>query len=394
MTTLIFQADWISALRCLPSGSIHCVVTSPPYWGLRDYGVPGQLGLENTPDEYIAKLLAGFSELHRVLRNDGTLWLNLGDSYAGSWGNYVAPGSTNAKAMDKHRKDRYGTFRPAAADSPGMKPKDLCGIPWTVALALRSEGWYLRSDIIWHKPNAMPESVLDRPTKSHEYLFLLSKSESYYYDVEAIREQQADSSRQRAKYGWSGVTDDASNGARTGSSYQRMAETGEPIATVPLDGRRNKRTVWTIPSHSFSEAHFATFPPALVEPCVLAGTSEQGCCPACGAPWQRIVEQAPCLSERSNHRELIGELGDDLVRDSALEPTYTRTLGWEPTCSCNRDPVAPTVLDPFCGAGTCGLVATRLRRNFVGIELNPQYAKMAQDRITRDAPLFNHVELS
>ena len=243
----IINADVLDGLAQLDDGSVQTCVTSPPYWGLRDYGVEGQIGLERTPGEYVERMVAVFREVRRVLRDDGTVWLNLGDSYAS-----------------------------LALASSAIKHKDIVGIPWRVAFALQADGWYLRQDIIWHKPNPMPESVKDRCTKAHEYIFLLAKSPRYYYDADAVKEQQTESTVARAAYGWNGRTDDNSNGARTGSTFKRMAESGEKIGTIPSDGLRNKRSVWTVSTKPYREAHFATFPPALIQPCIRAG------CPAGG----------------------------------------------------------------------------------------------------------------
>lgn len=382
MSVRIIQADAREALRELQDNSIHCCVTSPPYFGLRDYGtatwdggsadcdhrgapmrtkahinencgtgqdgknaeateffreicgkcgakrIDRQIGLERTPDEYVDALVDIFREVRRVLQDDGTLWLNLGDSYAGSMKGIGADGQAHAGEKQQTNKGAVGisSFRPPSAKDLNLKPKDLIGIPWRVAFALQADGWYLRSDIIWHKPNPMPESVSDRPTKAHEYIFLLSRSQTYRYDQEAIKETQADSSVVRSQYGWNGRTDDGSSGARTGTTFKRMAITGEKIATIPADGKRNKRTVWTVASQPFKGAHFATFPPELIEPCIKAG------CPPGG-----------------------------------------------------------TVLDPFGGAGTTGLVAERLGRNALLIELNPAYAVMAERRIQEDAPLLTEI---
>lgn len=215
--SLMIESDAIQALQKIPTQSIQCAVTSPPYWGLRDYGIEGQIGLEENLQQYINKLVAIFAETRRVLKNSGVLWLNIGDGYT--------RGNRGYRAPDKKNPARAMSVRPDTPD--GLKPKDLLGIPWRLALALQADGWYLRSDIIWHKPNAMPESVKDRPTRSHEYVFMLTKSEKYYYDYQAVKE----------------------NG-------------------------RNRRTVWNINTAPFSEAHFATFPPALIEPCILAATKE------------------------------------------------------------------------------------------------------------------------
>ncbi len=311
---MIINAD----ARSIPlrDQSVHCVVTSPPYWGLRDYGVMGQLGLERTPEEYVAALVVVFREVWRVLRDDGTCWLNLGDSYAGSWG-AQSRGDTTSEASSRLEGSSMLSARQIFAHplggngtgslkhTPGLKPKDLVGIPWRVAFALQADGWYLRSDIVWSKPNPMPESVTDRPTKAHEYLFLLAKCERYYYDARSIAEPSVHQHGNRA------------------GSLVRLGDdpfvSSLPMPTAAthgsLNGTRNRRSVWEIATQPYPEAHFATFPEALVEPCVLAGTPERG-----------------------------------------------------------------AVLDPFAGSGTVGLVCQRLGRRFVGLELKPEYCAMAYKR--------------
>jgi DNA modification methylase len=309
MTVRILKGDCREVLRTLEDESVHCVVTSPPYFGLRDYGVAGQIGLEPTPDAFVAEMVEVFAEVRRVLRKDGTLWLNLGDSYAndGKWG-----GATGGKHVSALHGDTGIGRRKLHT---GLKPKDLIGIPWLVAFALRADGWYLRQDIIWSKPNPMPESVRDRCTKAHEYIFLLSKSVRYWYDAASIFEpfEMGTGGRVigRAVHG--------SNVARGGdlSNIGGYPQTREG---------RNKRSVWEVTTQPFSEAHFATFPPALIEPCIKAGC-----------------------------------------------------------------PVGGTVLDPFGGAGTTGMVADRLGRNAIMIELNPEYAAIAERRITSDAGMFASV---
>lgn len=394
VTTRIIVGDCVEQLRLLETESIQTCVTSPPYWGLRDYGHPEQLGLERTPYEYVENLVAVFREVRRVLRDDGTLWLNLGDCYAtgaGKVGEHPGGGEQGARwrgDVDRVRDDKRGyrgerlvntnggdvarpktngrgsraghegkhaygeggvgvgpMTQPNRMPIEGLKPKDLVGVPWRVALALQSDAWYLRSDIIWSKPNPMPESVTDRPTKAHEYLFLLSKSERYLYDSEAIKEPA--SSADEAQ--WDPGTDGLGGADRqTGRSTRRFAKSGNkerkpgsargcPAGTganvcgsVPWEGvKRNKRSVWTVATQPFKGAHFATFPPALIEPCILAGSRR----------------------------------GD-------------------------------TILDPFGGAGTTGLVAERLGRHATLIELNPDYAELARQRIAHDAPLFASVHLA
>lgn len=251
----------LDVLRALPSDSYHCCVTSPPYFNLRDYGTPGQLGRESTPGEYVEKLVQVFHEVRRVLRPDGTLWLNIGDSYT----------SGNRRTRDYDKKLPARTVGQRPKTPQGMKPKDLMGIPWMLAFALRSDGWYLRQDIIWHKPNAMPESVKDRCTKSHEYVFLLSKSERYYFDMDAIREPFSAPHR-------AGERRNYRSGCVSSFDLERghMEQRGN-FAGLPLNpGGRNKRDVWTVSTSSFKGAHFAVFPEKLVEPCVLAGCPQGG----------------------------------------------------------------------------------------------------------------------
>lgn len=255
----IFFGDCIETLQSLPEKFVHTCVTSPPYFGLRDYGHAGQIGLEPTPDEFVAKLVAVFREVRRVLRDDGTLWLNLGDSYA-------ANGTSGAQGKTGQRADRRFTAEGLERRIPiGLKPKDLIGIPWRVAFALQADGWYLRQDIIWHKPNPMPESVTDRCTKAHEYIFLLSKSERYYFDHEAIKEDALTKPVARNKHK-EGYHADLPEG-------DRFSE-GERV--YGADGKRNRRDVWTVSTKPYKGAHFATFPPDLVTPCVLAGAPPDG----------------------------------------------------------------------------------------------------------------------
>jgi len=297
----ILIGNCLDVLPTLEEQSVHTCVTSPPYWGLRDYGKDDQLGLEETPEEYVSNMVKVFGQVRRVLRDDGTLWLNLGDSYAHS---LRQSGKEYAGKLTRGSK---GTIVSVYKPLPiGLKSKDLVGIPWRVAFALQADGWYLRQDIIWHKPNPMPESVTDRCTKAHEYIFLLSKDKDYFYDHEAIKENA------KSKF----------NG---GGNKGRIGAEGWIGHTENLDMTRNKRSVWTVTTKPFKGAHFATFPPDLIEPCILAG------CPKGGI-----------------------------------------------------------VLDPFAGAGTTGLVAKRFGCDFVGIELNPEYAEMARTRIENEQDvLFN-----
>jgi DNA modification methylase len=359
MAVRILQGDCREVLATLPAESVHCCVTSPPYFGLRDYGHSGQIGLEPTPAEYVEQMVAVFREVRRVLRDDGTLWLNLGDSYAGSGkGGNPDHGKQATNAGSQSIGVLYGTGKTAREAAVtnitrktfnGIKSKDLIGIPWRVAFALQADGWYLRQDIIWSKPNPMPESVRDRCTKAHEYVFLLSKSERYHCDMEAIAEpvtlstiarlaqdveSQAGSDRVPGKTnGTMKAVRSKRDSFKRDDSKRAEVMPGQSVGThrpdreesdYPLD-TRNKRSVWNIATQPFSEAHFATMAPELAETCIKAGCPEGG-----------------------------------------------------------------TVLDPFGGAGTTGLVADRLQRDALLIELNPDYAAMAERRITGDAPLFAH----
>ncbi|MGH8584728.1 MAG: DNA-methyltransferase [Gammaproteobacteria bacterium] len=406
---------------------VQICVTSPPYWGLRDYGGVGQIGLERTPDEYVAVLVEVFRLVRDLLADDGTLWLNLGDCYAtgadmvgqcpgggiqGERWKALRPslpqdcsgqGYRGTRTAHNSGKNAYalgegGFTQPNRLPLAGLKPKDLVGIPWRVAFALQAAGWYLRSDIIWHKPNPMPESVRDRPTKAHEYLFLLSKSERYYYDAEAIREPYALDSLARVQRGRS----DKHKYADGGPGDQTLARDIRKACTSALG--RNRRSVWSIGSEPFSEAHFATFPRRLVEPCILAGTSERGHCPECGARWQRpstrlrtgVVEREfvpqhdvspakPVLSPPEVAKDEGPLDASNSWQGSPRGRTRTRTIVWEPTCSCGAHPIPDVVLDPFLGSGTTAEVAQRLGRHWFGIELNPDYTAMQERRTAQRA---------
>ncbi len=383
MSHLLIRAN---SLRIpLSDSSVQCVVTSPPYWGLRDYGVDGQLGLEATPDEFVSNMVAVFREVRRVLRDDGVCFMNLGDSYNGYYANQYA---TGLSARNQHARQVVESG--AGLRCGGLKPKDLVGIPWRVALALQADGWYLRSDIIWAKPNPMPESVTDRPTKSHEYVFLLTKSERYFWDAEAVREP--------AEYGYR----DCSGPARSDRKAESTATwrgvgdlngaTERGSRTVsgsnPETGR-NIRTVWTIPTESYPGAHFATFPRKLVEPCVKAGTSQKGCCPECGKGWAREVERGD-FHQTGGLVVKYGENGQfqhqaaNRHRDGHVPGRFEmKTTGWRPQCQHGHAPVPCLVADIFCGSGTTGVVAEGLHRNFVGIDLSKEYLGMARNRIER-----------
>jgi len=379
----LYNGDVLEVLGELPDGTVQCVITSPPYWGLRDYGVSGQLGLEETPEEYIDKMVAIFREVRRVMRDDGTLWLNMGDCYSSGGRDSYDPDRVSKTSGLTNMSAGIGRNTPNWA-----KPKDLLGIPWRLALALQSDGWYLRSDIIWAKPNPMPESVTDRPTKAHEYVFLMSKQARYYYDADAVREPNTQGGLKRFLQGAPRKRTDN----RENTPYEYMQD--DKISEC---NGRNKRTVWTIPTQPYSEAHFATFPTALVIPCIKAGTSEKGNCSVCGKPWVRVVETKRTFESGS------GRSGNPIVGKQApvqgagygdirLGPTIkTKTVGWEPNCECTDEegyPVnteKPIVLDPFMGSGTVAEVCERYGRRWVGIELSKEYCDIAVKRIEKEA---------
>lgn len=372
MSTQLLQGDALANLKTLPDQSVQTCVTSPPYFGLRDYGVEGQIGLEETPERYIQRLVDVFREVRRVLRDDGTLWVNIGDSYAGSGKGRNADGS---HSVGGKQDTNAGTNIGALWKAPrydGLKPKDLIGIPWMVAFALRADGWYWRQDIIWHKPNPMPESVTDRCTKAHEIILLLSKSAHYYYDAEAVKEDAA-----------KGAAGSRFDTGKTGEHQLGRSSSAERLE----DGKRNRRSVWTVATTPYRGAHFATFPPKLIEPCILAGTSEGGACSSCGATLLRQMTRAtpPPVDQSSLDRYGNGSAGvhrkvGQKYQDW-LDANPKTTTGWTPSCACNASASPCAVLDPFMGSGTTGAVAIEHGRSFIGIELNPEYLKLAEERI-------------
>jgi len=530
----IVCGDALGVMRGWPDGCVQMCVTSPPYWGLRDYGLPpavwggdegcehewsgdivtdkrglqtspsgtlagpqradarkatggafcslcgawsGCLGLEPTPELYVEHLTEIMREVRRVLRDDGTCWINLGDSYNGSGG---AGGDYNAGGL-KDGQPRY-----PGRNVGTLKPKDLVGIPWRVAFALQADGWWLRSDVIWAKPNPMPESVTDRPTRAHEYVFLLSKSKRYYYDADAVREPNSPTT---GKWGKSvpSKTAQAQGDGRHGATGFLGGEIGhdetidryytqgrnrrtcwtvddtlaeflrfaagqgvdiDDLVEAFIAGQAEQKNVWTIATKPFGMemcqqcktvyvakeyrrlvehvenrdgkeirgricqacgswdewvSHFAVFPPALIEPCILAGTSARGCCPECGAGWERVVERKQ-LAERDDTGRTHGL--DHQRRSSPGAPpergwqVERNTTGWQPTCDCfsddpaqtawdvqmgleEYDPIRCVVLDPFMGAGTTALVALEHNRDYVGIELNPDYIEIAEERLAQ-----------
>ena len=390
-TVQLYQGDVIDVLRRLPAGSVQCVVTSPPYWGLRDYGtaaweggdegcdhrlkhgkrqgnpefnknrpsreltamggdypklicprcgahrIDQQIGSERTPDEYVAKLVAVFREVRRVLRDDGTVWLNMGDCFG---------------------------------PKLGMKKKGVAGIPHKLVFALEDNGWIHAMEHIWHKPNPMPESAGNRCTKAHEYLFLLTKKLRYFYDTEAIREPLTKCNAQRTTNHYCTTGRGPKDGGNTGlDGLAARMRSG-------LHTGRNKRSVWTIATQGYPGAHFATFPPKLVEPCIKAGTSERGCCEECGSPWVRVVETTALKRSRPNdYVKRKGEAGTGNSCANSVAGVDVKTLGWEPTCKCNAGVVPCTVMDIFVGSGTTCCVALDKGRRSIGIDLSEAYLR-------------------
>jgi len=342
---IIYNENCLTGLKKMPDNSVDCCITSPPYFGLRDYGTDEQMGLEATPELFIEKLTEVFTEVRRVLKTEGTLWLNLGDSYSGS-GKGIGDTTGDKWKQATNKGSRNGKFLKI---NTGLKPKDLIGIPWMAAFALRSSGWYLRQDIIWHKPNPMPESVTDRCTKSHEYVFLLSKSAKYYYDHEAIKQPMAANSINRLSQNVDGQEGSDRVPGKTNGKMKAVRANGivrdrmldydskektlrgnnnrgqyQKESDIPLpDALANKRSVWTVTTKPFSGAHFATFPQDLIVDMIKAGCPEGG-----------------------------------------------------------------IILDPFMGAGTTAVVARKLNRNFIGYELNPEYLKIAETRLKNELGMF------
>ncbi len=394
----------LDALRLLPDESVHCVVTSPPYWGLRDYGLPpvawpeveyspmpgvpplrvpawtGQLGLEPVPEMYVGHLVLVFREVRRVLRRDGTLWLVIGDSYAspgkgGPWDEGRVQKGTGRTLYA--RQSNRGQFF-------GLKPKDLVGVPWRAVFALQADRWFLRSDVIWLKTNCLPESVKDRCTNAHEYVFMLTKSSQYFYDAEAVKEPAVTHLYDRR------YLPGAPPREREGEPWNLHGPLKPHRGFRVLDTTcgRNRRSVWEIPLEPFPGSHFAVFPRRLAELCILAATSPKAC-PTCGAPWRRVVEKERESGHPAQPQEHLPEWGrresgarGNRLADVGRFSGTVRNTYWQPTCRCSDNDGSGrcVVLDPFGGAGTTTLAAMTLGRDSVYIDLKREYTEMALDR--------------
>jgi DNA modification methylase len=458
-TVRLYLGDVLARLHEMPAKSVHMCVTSPPYWGLRDYGtaeweggledcdhisrqvgrgkstltsggigqtdegaaykaqtrqyahtcgkcgakrIDQQLGSEKTPEEFVQNMVEVFREVRRILRDDGTLWLNLGDTYGGGNGG-------NATNSAKQQSNQGTMIQPRAGNNPG----NLTGIPWRVALALQADGWILRQDIIWHKPSPMPESVKNRCTKAHEYIFLFSKKQGYYYDAEAIKGNSSEASIARMAAGYNQRDRAINSPPQVNHLSQNMDVTDRSIAGLVESGKCNKRSVWQVghertllewmqdnapqtlaeflgqtqtkpdvwrvSSSGYAGAHFAVYPPKLIEPCILAGTSEKGCCADCGSPYKRLSETEgiatrPDLSSKYGNPEADIRGGSPTIRNRVINST--KTLGWEKPCKCNTDAILPClVLDPFMGSGTTAAVCIDNGRHAIGIDLSEAYLR-------------------
>jgi len=365
----------IEVLKTIDENSFQTCVTSPPYYSLRDYGVDGQLGLEDTPNEYISSLVDIFREVKRTLRKDGTLWVVIGDCYNGSGG---AGGDYNEGGL------REGQPRYPGRNIDKLKSKDLIGIPWMLAFAMREDGWYLRADVIWAKPNPMPESVMDRPTRCHETVFLFAKSQKYYYDNEAIKEPISDAMQAAIDRGVRAdkqFKHDEHNrfGKRSGNRAF-----SDPDSLARIASGRNKRDVWFIPTKPSGVLHYAAFPPNLIEPCVLAGSSDKACNQCC-APWVKeyiIKEKGTATDTTEYSKKLGGKSAATRTRGNITADTR-EFVGYKPTCDCKRslDTGKSIVLDPFCGTGVTGEVAIKNKRDFIGIDISEKYCKIAREKI-------------
>lgn len=386
-------------MRLLPEDSIHCVVTSPPYWGLRDYGTgDAQLGLEPTPDDFVTAMVDVFREVRRVLRPDGTCWVNLGDTYITN-----SPSQAAKKERKRRRETRLDRKRRATMAKQGpnrsyeqqLAHKQLVGIPWRVALALQADGWWLRCDVVWDKPNPLPESIHDRPTRCHEYVFLLTKAPTYYYDKESVKVEGSPNTHPRGRHGIAsnrhnyGVNPKAvavGDPSRAGSTPRPRANQSFSAQISPgIVAHRNRRTVWRVPTQPYHGSHFATFPPGLIEPCILAGSPAYTCA-VCAAPWKRQVEVEYLNpgNRTTNGPRSLEQRHETAGFDRRLE-RRTKTVGWEPTCEHNNRGTGGIVLDPFMGSGTTGMVAEKHGRLWLGFDNDPKCERLIRERTAQQS---------
>jgi DNA modification methylase len=423
---MILVGDALEKLRTLPDRSVQMCCTSPPYFNLRDYGtgrweggdpacehgvgvalgpkgrvavlpahaskadrlnrkecrcgairIDQQIGLENSPSEFIEKLVEVFREVRRVLRDDGTVWLNLGDAFSNDtkWGG--RSDSKNQHSADGEMVGQRGRR------NTGFKPKDLMLIPHRVAIALHDDGWWVRGDNVWSKPNALPESVTDRPSRAHEYVFLLAKSQRYFYDAEAVKEPVGEWMSKDKRYGKNGTGRDGE--VKDWINTASISGPHKGFKNVDFTDGRNLRSVWDITTKPSGVKHYATMPVDLAERCIKAGSSETGECPSCGSTWRRVVHRTPIGSPDYHRGAMAGEIGRTSPSGTMLEPPKSETIGWKPSCKCpEHEPVPQTILDMFFGVGTTGIASQRLGRRYIGIELNPKYAAIAENRIKSD----------
>ena len=393
------QGNCLDKIQELDDNSIDCVVSSPPYWGLRDYGVEGQLGLEKTYQEHIKNIVEIFRAMKPKLKETATIWLNYGDSYAAT--------VNGTKVKDIKNDDRGFVDKPFSTIQGVLKPKDLVMIPNRIAIALQDDGWWIRSEIIWHKPNPMPESVKDRPTSAHEKIWLITKSKKYYYDADAIRvPQKQDSIARAGRDVWKNNKTDSGNYSIP--NVDSAKKLNQKVLDTVAEGKipmANKRNVWTVTTKPFKGAHFATFPKDLIEPCIKAGCPEK-ICVECGKPYIRKIKignynkeyQKSCGGNVDG--KYTGKSTKNYKGAKAQNPSETKKrileslrekidLGLHKNCECNTQDYKPgIVLDPFGGSGTTGIVSKHLKRKAILIELNEEYISIAKKRINKEFGLF------
>lgn len=442
----IYNQDFIIGGKNLLPKSIQCCVTSPPYFALRDYGVEKSkwpeitfklnewvpetvvpameccLGLEPDTVSFIAHLVHVFRIVRESLRDDGVLWVNMGDSYATSGKNRTKEQAEAKSTLQGSKKSQSQSLKQQSKIVSGIKPKDLMGIPWMMALSMRADGWFLRQDIIWNKPNPMPESVTDRCSKSHEYIFLFSKSQKYFFDAESIRTPLADDSIARlaqdienqkgSSRGYAGKRHNGNMKSILKKSFTSDQAGSGKINNVNRSGcfdgdgnlmvrpTANRKSVWTITTAAFKEAHFATFPEDIPEICIKAGTSKHGCCSKCYAPYKRVTETELLPTKKAAKISIVDERdhtadknssGSNRQKDGHLPGHYNQitTLGWSPSCDCDAPVIPCTVLDPFSGSGKTPITAAKLDRNYIAFEISPEYHKMSEKISHQQLGLFN-----